>query len=97
MGTTHHDISGSPISLISATAKDMHGVIYRDQPIMLIFCYAPVLKVLTYYAQYYLLYIIDISLDPGCIKNFYDYLSPGRSLIYLKLLAFACVKPLFCR
>ena len=70
MGITHHDISASPMLLISVTAKDMHGVIYKDQPIMLIFCYAPVLKFLTYYAQYYP-HVKDLHLKFDCCSTVY--------------------------
>ena len=48
-------------------------IISRDQPIMLIFyllCYAAVLKILTYYAQYYA-HVKDLCLKSDCSIRVY--------------------------
>ena len=70
--------------IISATTKDMHGVIYRDQPIM-VFCYAPVLKFLTYYAQYYP-HVKDLRLKFDCCITVYHRSMSISTCTYIKIL-----------
>ena len=58
----------------------------RDQPIMLIFyllCYAPVLKFLTYYAQYYA-HVKDLCLKIDCFIRVY-------SLVYCFIRVYICI------